>query len=575
MNRHEYLEEELAVYEQLDGAARARLDVHLEACAGCREKLAAYQLMDRRLVGLADAWPGPELRARFYTALTERPLTRGYRLALGRLAGVGFQLGALALLLGLVLSVWWGLREMDVPTGPAATPPLATSIPVEATSPAKYEQPKLITTATPMPAAEESSDALNLPATSELVAAATPLATAAALDFAPVWSPQSYKMWSPDEAWVVYWTISAQDRYDYSQDRLHFLNLQTGQSCPYPHPTSRQVDAGHRVGWLDNEQVVVFQVHGRGRLGRPCGDEWVELEDPLASYPQLAGSFSPNGRYLARVSVTYDERNRLRGALTISDSQSGRVVHRVTYDHTANSGTTEAGRELYRNILPDHEGEWLDNERFLINTTLEGALLVHVHQGTLNVAADLFGRSDLVDPQNANPARYVTAAVDPATGHYSLLLQHAHRSSSNAEESYPLLYHSATGVVEELALPVGVAPVIHGRWLALYELADVQRQAAVVRLRPIDPPGNDDYASYSSRQWPFFNADWSRMAIPGSEDGRIAIHSVPDWSLLAQWELPGYGSGLAYHSSPSGGWLLHMAGTAGDNQVGLFVIPFD
>jgi hypothetical protein len=63
------LEEQLAIYDQLDAAARARLDEHIETCPTCRQKLAAYRLMDRRLAGLPDAPPAPALRAHFYAAL--------------------------------------------------------------------------------------------------------------------------------------------------------------------------------------------------------------------------------------------------------------------------------------------------------------------------------------------------------------------------------------------------------------------------------------------------------------------------------------------------------------------------
>jgi hypothetical protein len=131
MNRHKYLEEELAVYEQLDGAARGRLDAHMETCTGCRQKLAAYRLMDRRLAGLPDARPGPALRTGFYSALAKRPAFSFQASLFGRLAGVALQLSVLALVAVLALSVWWGLRDMGVPAGPAATPAITTRIPFD------------------------------------------------------------------------------------------------------------------------------------------------------------------------------------------------------------------------------------------------------------------------------------------------------------------------------------------------------------------------------------------------------------------------------------------------------------
>jgi hypothetical protein len=693
MNGHDDFKEQLAVYKQLDPAARARVDAHLEACASCREKLAAYRLMDRRLAGLADAHPGPALRAGFYSALAKRPAPSHRPSLFSRAAGAGLQLGALALVVVLVLTVWWGLRDLAVPAAPAVTPPLTTHSPFQGARLLGYELREPFAAGAdaplslywlaylPVPEAMrlvlqlvdeggqvvahgedlvdqgewlagsqvETQHTLSLPpelpdgryrlqvglffpdserpiefmtggeiragmiTLTEITTGAeweTPLpspspsletgltpfsaaalATAAALDFAPMWSPQSYKMWSPDEVWVAYWTVSAQDRYDYSQDSLHFLNLQTGQSCPYPHPASRQIGAGHRVGWLDNEQVVVFQVHGRGRLGSPCGSEWAELEEPLETYPQLGGMLSPDGRYLARrllssgADVSSGDYGRLHSTISI-ENQMGDVIHgltiihALTYEDALRGNVTEPGYELWLNFLLSDQAKWLGDDYLLIHAMPEiGPLLLHVGHRNIHVTADLFQRLDLVnDYQSTFSPPYAEGAFDPVSGQYTLLLwppsfNLGGVSPEGAE--HPLLYHSATGTIER----VPHTPAVSGQWLAIFDVdsptSPTGSSTHTVRLRPIDPPGNDNYASYSSRQAPIFNTTYSRMAVPGGEDGRISIHSVPDWSLLAQWELPGYGSGLAYHSSPSGRWLLYMAPISGGGQEGLFVIPFE
>jgi hypothetical protein len=232
--------------------------------------------------------------------------------------------------------------------------------------------------------------------------------------------------------------------------------------------------------------------------------------------------------------------------------------------------------------LLDHEGTWLDNERFLIHTTYDmGPLLIHVGQENTHVAAvaaDLFGRLDLIDYQNTSPAPSASGASNPITGNYTLLLQQwiRHEDSAQEGDDDPLLYHSATGLVEPLPIPVAVSPVINGQWLGLFELdsgAYPDSATYTVRLRPLEPPGNDNYYTYSGPNWPFFNADWSRMAVIGN--GRVAIHSVPDWHIRSEWTANGYQLGGMIHRSPSGRWLL-ISGTQSDSSLeGLFVIPFE
>jgi hypothetical protein len=692
MNRHHQLEEQLAICDQLDAAARARLDEHIETCPTCRQKLVAYRLMDRRLAGLPDAPPAPALRAHFYAALANSSAfslqPSAFNLpssAFRRLAAFGLQMGLLALLVVLAWSLWW-----SVPSITTVTPePVTIEVPFEGIKLLGYDaalDPLEAGTAVklslywmaalPAPtilsvvvqlvddneyiiarveeyvelgkwpggveatihrlvvppefaggryrwqvalldpegdgplefmAGEEMNEGMVVFGELVIEVAATitptrpqpftlaPLATAAALDFAPMWSPQSYRMWSPDEAWVAYWTVLAQDRYDYSQDRLHFLNVQTGQSCPFPGTVSRRYEAGERVGWLDNEQVVVFQIHGRGWRGRPCGREWTELEEPLETYPQLAGLLSPDGRYLARRRLSFDDNvssgpyGRLQSTVTI-ENQMGDVIHGLTILHALSyeglinedgrqGNAPEPGYDFWLNSLLSDQAKWLGNDYLLIHAMPDiGPLLLHVGHRNIHVTADLFQRLDLAnDYQGAFSPPYADGALDPISGRYTLLLRppSAQLDSASPEGAAEmLLYHSATGTVE--LVPHGAA--VNGRWLAIFDVESPTSPTGsptyIVRLRPLDPPGNDNYDSYSGPEWPFFNADWSRMAVVAAESGRISLHGVPDWALLSEWETPGYRLDGLRHRSPSGRWFLITSSERQGGGEGLFVIPF-
>jgi hypothetical protein len=128
----------LASYHDLNQAERCEVDRHLQECATCAARLAAYRRMDWDLARLADPRPDERLREEFYQAIGGRDRRGGWVHRMGHrlmrlpaLAGQAAELVVLALLiagLGFTLRGW--LQSSPAPTpGVSPTHSSVTAVP--------------------------------------------------------------------------------------------------------------------------------------------------------------------------------------------------------------------------------------------------------------------------------------------------------------------------------------------------------------------------------------------------------------------------------------------------------------
>ncbi len=126
---HAACEKLLAMYRDLEGEERARVDAHLQGCPQCTARLGAYQSLEQELRRLPDPPAPSRLRRRFRAAVEEhsRPLSRWawLRAPLSALAQGGL---VLALSLAGLLVAYIAARPGLTP-GPAAGATMAVPSP--------------------------------------------------------------------------------------------------------------------------------------------------------------------------------------------------------------------------------------------------------------------------------------------------------------------------------------------------------------------------------------------------------------------------------------------------------------
>ncbi len=111
---HAQFEERLAIYRDLQGAERARVDEHLRGCVQCAARLKNYQAMDRELANLAPLQPDRGLRERFYTAIGD-PVQgkKQTRAQSGRLFGAMSQVGGAVAIIVVIVALWAVFQAMN------------------------------------------------------------------------------------------------------------------------------------------------------------------------------------------------------------------------------------------------------------------------------------------------------------------------------------------------------------------------------------------------------------------------------------------------------------------------------
>ncbi len=112
--KHAQFEERLAIYRDLQGAERERVDEHLRECAQCAARLQNYQAMDRGLANLAPLQPDRRLRERFYTALGDNvQVKKRTHAPSGRLFGAMSQVAGAVAIIVVIVALWAVFQAMN------------------------------------------------------------------------------------------------------------------------------------------------------------------------------------------------------------------------------------------------------------------------------------------------------------------------------------------------------------------------------------------------------------------------------------------------------------------------------
>jgi hypothetical protein len=122
MKNHSAIEELLAVYRDLDDATRLEVDQHVQDCAACADRLAAYRTADWGLSQLiTDPRPDTRLGEDFYASIEDRERQENRWTQLSQLAGRSIELAVLTL---LIVGLGGTLRgRLQSPVNTAPLPP--------------------------------------------------------------------------------------------------------------------------------------------------------------------------------------------------------------------------------------------------------------------------------------------------------------------------------------------------------------------------------------------------------------------------------------------------------------------
>lgn len=375
-----------------------------------------------------------------------------------------------------------------------------------------------------------------------------PLATAAAI---------RVDSWSLDSDWVAYWSSTEEDvetaAYPFPSGTLHLLNIRTGQDCSYPEYVAHGYDDG--VIWQSDGQVMVVS-GGSTRRGTPCADDFTPAAyPPDAELGKPDTALSPEAGYRARTWAQDEADGTISAVTTIADALTGEVGNVVEWKHEGRLGEFGLG------------GQWLTNDLFLINETLDrGPLLIAVGNGTIEVASELFGLAPLGhwEPGNAADLR-AEGGVVKGTQTYHIVLSGAGTDIT--------LYHSETAEVERIPLrhPSYLAFSPDGRWLMLFERYDkdgYERQA--LSIRPVDPPGSEPRLFAEEFSYAVWSPEGMKIAV-GLPVGAISVFSLPDGVQLGSW-MTGQFEALPIAWSPDGNLLAVQGYASGEWQQALFVV---
>jgi hypothetical protein len=144
MSEHHYIQELIAVYDDLSQEEQAQVEAHVGTCAACAALLEVYRVMERQLAGLADTQPDARFRSLFYERLELAGRKGRWFFRLKRVPGLVARTAVLTLIAALFISFWLAIREQGrqpgadpvtvVSTSTAtitAQPPTVTPLPTE------------------------------------------------------------------------------------------------------------------------------------------------------------------------------------------------------------------------------------------------------------------------------------------------------------------------------------------------------------------------------------------------------------------------------------------------------------
>jgi hypothetical protein len=331
--------------------------------------------------------------------------------------------------------------------------------------------------------------------------------------------------WSPDGRIFAYWTFDGEQLLDFSYPpgTLHFLNAQSGDVCSYPHPVTY---TGHvSLVWQPDGKVAVLS-SDPPRLGTPCKNDFAIITDITSVSTDLPDpSLSPNGSYQAITRVL--------------DAPSYTAETSILSTHTGETENTIDWR--YQDTIGSPVGgQWLTNDQFLINETLDqGPLLITVGKGITQVAPEIFGK-----PFECGQHCYTVSRGAPISGtnKYHLAL-----FGTGEVSNFPpfQLYHSESNEIEEIPFRQGGFFSPNGKWIIFYdELVDTQEsQQFQIWLRPVDPVNGSVNLLATTDVSPFplaWSPDSTKLAVPSSMG--ITIFVLSNGSLLGAWDTGDYKS---------------------------------
>jgi len=358
----------------------------------------------------------------------------------------------------------------------------------------------------------------------------------------------------------------------YPQGTWHFYGAGTGATCQYPASNELDLDWNGWHAWLPDGGVLVLNEMGElVRLHRPCGDELTNLAGLFPEPVTVRASNADRSLFLLSGGSAFYLYEPLEGTVRPIEALHGLALDGFSFSPgdvylgaTLATGTTYVVRldsgQLEQVVpwsfslggLGDLGGPlWLNDGQFLVYRSDAGPLLVTLGGDPQPVAPTFFG-------QRAASHQAATGAGVPGSEAIYLILRDA---GPDYTESRNWLYHSASGLVEELDAS-HAAIVAGGRWLSLHRTVDVEGyERTQVWVRPLEPAGAPAtiLSGVGDAAYPAWSPDGAAVAVANKvEVGQVAalqLRSVPEGSLLHSWEVGNYNLFEVYWS-PDGRHLV-------------------
>jgi hypothetical protein len=361
--------------------------------------------------------------------------------------------------------------------------------------------------------------------------------------------------WSPEGQWLAALVSTLEDvRSDFDgyspPATLFFIEAATGRLCPRAE-LGRFVGNADPVSWRSGERVAVV-IRDQVYEGRPCQTE------PFA----LVKSDSEDARTPIASAVAAVE---IETRLVSLENGIGAIETRLLADDGRFLATV-AWRAAERIGGVGLEGAWLDDQHYLLPETLDhGPLIVNV-DGSVTPVVDLPG---IQRPVGGSPAGGLLARPfrDGPSG-YAVLVFEADNPDPFGRAQ---LYHSATGVVEDLpyASPVELPSTCNPDWLVMAETVSLNgRERRSIHVRAVAEQGGawrQILTAVSYVQWD--EACQSMMAVAGST---IRWVTFPNTDLIGEWTMSPYEAMPGLPSPDGRAWA--MVGLNSRRQEAVLVI---
>lgn len=395
--------------------------------------------------------------------------------------------------------------------------------------------------------------------------------------------------WSPTGEILAFWTWTAQEvqtDYLYPPGRLFFYDAVTGRVCPSPVQVGYPYFAS-TLTWMPDGTALVLSAENQLVELTPCRDRSPQavrgLPEPIWSVQRaphhrlllrtaagaltgvevpapettqilsgqsgdylynrethtlrrldgrlVAGSFSPDGAYLATSSDTDTQ---------IIDLTTGRIAAEATWQSQPGEGAP--GPDL-----------WLSNREVLIAApVIGGPLILMPGKGVVRVAPEYLGLDC--------SGRVCRALGARSADTYHLLVQAPGREGRDVW----YLYHAESGQAENLGPLTDPRFSPDGQWLVA--LQDFNgREASAAWVRSIDPPGREPLVFAPVRPHGFlaWSPDSRRLALH-LDDGVAVLELAHEWRGAGRWRTAGYEPVAALWSPDA----RHLAIQASSPQAG-------